>query len=146
MSIFLAILAGKDPRHPLTLSRKWAIGCVVVRAFAVKAVSRWPGRVTLNAGSLIYAGLHYPGSCGCPSEGGGGPSSSIRGLNVVNRIEILSLYSLLRIRVVDLLLRLYVLNPLLRWSVAFRREVSGFTIRWPGWWEPFFWVSDFPPG
>ena len=81
MPIFLAILARKDPRSSLTLSRERAVGSVVIRTPAVVTVSGWPNGVPLlYSKSLAGGGLGNSRSLWRSSDWCRGTTPAVRGL------------------------------------------------------------------
>ena len=126
MSIFLAILTRKDPRSSLSLSRERAVGGVVVMTSTVVTVSGWPDGVPLlYSQSLAGSRLCDSRSLWRSSKGGGGPTSAVSGLDLVNGGLLILLFPFFGISVEDFLLSLHILDPLLRGYVTFRREMSG---------------------
>ena len=124
--IFLAVLAREDPWGSLTLPWERAAGCVVIRTPTVVTESGWPDGVSLlHFGSLAGSGLCASRSLGRSPKWGRGPTSAVSRLDLVNSGLIIFLFLFVGVRVEDVLLRLYILDPLLRGSVTFRREMSG---------------------
>ena len=124
--ILLAILARKDPRSSLTLSRERAAGCVVIQTSTIVTIFGWSDGISLlYSGSLAGARVCNSRSLWRSSEWCRGLAPTVCRLDLVHRCLVVLLVLFFGVSVEYFLLRLHVLDPFWRGYAALWRKAPG---------------------